>query len=74
MSRRNVHVLQRNLLPERLASVADDPPRWLFIEGNAEAIKQGPFVAVVGTRRATADGIEATQAGLQVLARYRLLR
>ena len=67
---RGVHVLQRNLLPEQLASIPDDPPRWLFIEGKAEAIRQGPFVAVVGTRKATADGLEATRRVCKVLARY----
>jgi DNA protecting protein DprA len=70
MGRRNVHLLQRNLLPERLAAIADDPPRWLFIEGKPEVLKQGPFVAVVGTRRATADGIEATRRVCKVLARF----
>ena len=42
-------------------SNTDDPPRWLFIQGNAELLKRGPFVAVVGTRNATEDGIEATR-------------
>ena len=70
MERHHVHVLQRNLLPDRLSAIPDDPPRWLFIEGNAELLKRGPVVAVVGTRSASEEGIEATRRVCKVLARY----
>ena len=74
MSEHGLHVLQRNLLPERLASIPDDPPRWLFIQGQPEVFKQGPYVAVVGTRKATPDGIEATKRVCKVLARYQTIK
>jgi DNA processing protein len=70
LERHDVHVLQRNRLPERLATIKDDPPRWLFIQGNVEAMTRGPYVAVVGTRQATDEGIEATKRICKVIARY----
>jgi DNA protecting protein DprA len=35
---------------------APDPPAWIFVEGNPRAL-QLPLVAIVGTRKPTADGL-----------------
>lgn len=38
----------------------EDPPHWLFVQGNVE-ILQVPSIAIVGTREPTADGLWLTE-------------
>jgi DNA protecting protein DprA len=46
--------------PQRLRDMSD-PPLWLFIEGNPAALSAPPLVAIVGTRKASKQGIETTR-------------
>jgi DNA processing protein len=44
------------LYPNSLFRLSN-PPRWLFVKGNANALSSPSIVAVIGTRSATLDGI-----------------
>lgn len=46
------------------------PPRWLFVQGDANVIRRKPAVAVVGTRDATKAGLAATRRVVQLLEIY----
>lgn len=52
--------------PVQLADVADAPP-FLFVEGDASILAE-PSVAVVGTRKASADGIQRAFRAAQALS------
>ena len=66
----SVSVLQSSWLPDRLRAIPDDPPKWLFVRGDAALLNQGPFVALVGTRKPSEKGLEAVLRVSKVLARY----
>lgn len=42
--------------PSRLTEIMDDAPRWLFVEGNIDAIGEPSQVALVGTRNPSEKG------------------
>jgi DNA protecting protein DprA len=69
---RNIHLVPPSLIPDRLGEV-DDPPLWLFVEGDREALYYRPAVAVVGTRNPTQAGYQATDIVTHTLAPYPIL-
>ena len=69
LAARRVQVLSPEQLPDRLAELRDGP-LWLFVQGDARALVDGPHVAVVGTRTASADGVRATHAAVRTMAAY----
>ncbi len=56
-------------LPEQLRLI-DTPPMWLFVQGDPEALFKAPLVAVVGTRKPSEKGLEATRKVVRMLAAY----
>ncbi|MFF4345582.1 DNA-processing protein DprA [Kitasatospora sp. NPDC001540] len=66
---RGVRVVGPAHLPKRLANLPDGP-LWLFVEGDPDALAAGPHVAVVGTRKASAEGVRATEAAVRTMAAY----
>ncbi|MFW5420893.1 DNA-processing protein DprA [Nocardiopsis sp. CNT-189] len=72
LASRNIHVLGPERLPRRLTRLPDpDRPRWLFLQGDPEALN-GTHVAVVGTREPSASGADAARAAVQTMAAYPL--
>ncbi len=67
---RGIMVIPPSALPTRFQEIKPDPPYWLFVEGRAELLNTRPTVAVVGTRKPTADGLRAASIVAQVLAPY----
>jgi DNA processing protein len=61
-ARRKTHILFRDTpeYPIGLYSL-NDPPTWLFVEGDTKALTESMIVAVVGTRNPTDQGLEATK-------------
>lgn len=66
---RKVRVIHGDELPKRIQEVPD-PPYWLFVEGNVKAIHHNPAVALVGTRKASQQGVRATLQAVRILAPY----
>jgi DNA protecting protein DprA len=69
LKRDNIHVIPLGQLPQPLQGMSD-PPRWLFVEGNPEALFGRPSIAVVGTRQSSDEGIRATNSIVRVLSAY----
>ena len=46
--------------PKRLREIPD-APRWLFAEGDSVVLSEGTFVAVVGTRQASDNGLKTAE-------------
>jgi len=67
--RRGIHIIPLDKLPAPLRDIPD-PPRWLFVEGDSNLLYHKPAVAVVGTRKPTANGIKATTHVTKQLACY----
>jgi DNA processing protein len=69
LSRRGIHclVLGDRAYPQRLLDLPD-PPLVVFAEGRLEILPERPWVAVVGTRRASTYGLEAAAWVGQTLA------
>lgn len=65
----NIHVVSPPLMPKSLR-VIDNPPRWLFVEGDPNVLLRRPAVAVVGTRNASVQGLRATRLVVQILEGY----
>ena len=53
--------------PERLRALKD-PPRWLFVEGNIEAVRSSSMVSIVGTRQASREGLRLAHESARFLA------
>lgn len=53
--------------PTRLLDLAQ-PPAWLFVQGDVSLLHHPAVVAVVGTRRPTADGLAAAKRASAVIA------
>ncbi|MDC4194585.1 DNA-protecting protein DprA [Enterobacter cloacae complex sp. RIVM_C039474] len=49
----------QDLFPQQLKNIPD-PPMWLFVEGNYHVLHR-PSVAIVGSRKATEDGLWLTK-------------
>ena len=47
-------------------------PRELFLRGDASLLERGPRIAVVGSRRASAEGLELARGITQVLAAHKV--
>jgi DNA processing protein len=69
IAERGVKLLGPRDLPDRFSSQKDGP-LWLFVEGDVSALSDGPHVAVVGTRKASASGIKAAEAAARTMAAY----
>lgn len=67
---RNVHVLPPSRLPQSLRSIEADAPKWLFVEGQVDALDTRPVIAVVGTRQPTERGRYATRIISRILSAY----
>jgi DNA protecting protein DprA len=65
----NVAIIGWAQLPDRLADLPDGP-RWLFVEGDTEALRSRPAVAVVGTRKASREGRQAVRTLARLIAGY----
>jgi len=70
---RNVRVIPPSQLPERLRSINEDAPKWLFVQGDAGVLNHHPAVAVVGTRTPTECGLDAARVVATILAPYPLV-
>ncbi len=53
--------------PDRLRDIKD-PPQWLFVQGSLDVLSIPNLVAVVGTRQASAQGIERARSVSRWLA------
>lgn len=69
LSRKGVKLLTGPGIPGRLRNI-ENPPKWLFVQGNSNLLDQYPAVAVVGTRQPTSGGIRATRFVAGALAPY----
>jgi len=69
LSSRNVQFVLGDELPESLRTIKDPPP-WLFVQGDLDALYLRPAVAVVGTRRPSDKGREAARKVVRMLAAY----
>lgn len=69
LAARGVRMLAPTELPPALREIPDGP-RWLFVEGNPEVLKQKPMVAVVGTRQPSEKGQQAARIVTELLAAY----
>jgi DNA processing protein len=60
-SKKNIRILfsGQNVFPQQLKSISE-PPMWLFVEGNYRTLLQ-PSIAIVGSRKATEDGLWLTK-------------
>jgi DNA processing protein len=67
---RGIRLVPGKSLPQSLQSIPD-PPRWLFVQGNEAVLYGQALVAVVGTRRPTPRGREATTRVVVTLAAYK---
>lgn len=66
---RGVHLVTPTRIPPRLREI-QDPPLWLFVEGDPCVLDRRPMVAVVGTREPTEKGLRAAEVVAKVLAPY----
>ena len=59
--KKNIHIFfyDQDIFPQQLKNIPE-PPMWLFVEGNYKVLHQ-PSVAIVGSRKATEDGIWLTK-------------
>lgn len=55
LEERRITILSPRQLPNRLTSYSDSP-RWLFVEGNVNALTGRPTIGVVGSRQPTENG------------------
>jgi DNA processing protein len=58
--------------PQRLRDI-DDPPRWLFVQGDVKLLSAPNLIAVVGTREASPRGIKRARELTQWLAEHGLI-
>ncbi len=57
--------------PKRLSNIPD-APLWLFVEGNSSLLSKDNLIAVVGSRSASSEGLEATRKLSTILSRHDL--
>jgi DNA protecting protein DprA len=57
--------------PQRLRDI-EDPPRWLFVQGDVKLLSAPNLIAVVGTREASPRGIKRARKLTQWLAEHGL--
>ncbi|HCE2119591.1 TPA: DNA-protecting protein DprA [Vibrio parahaemolyticus] len=59
--KKNIRIFfyDQDLFPQQLKNIPE-PPMWLFVEGNYMTLHQ-PSVAIVGSRKATEDGLWLTK-------------
>lgn len=69
LSSQGIQIIAFKDLPERLRRIPD-PPRWLFVQGNAAALYARPAVAVVGTRKPSDMGRRAASYVTRLLSPY----
>jgi DNA protecting protein DprA len=69
LATKRIYVIGPSELPPALQAIPD-PPSWLFVQGNVQLLYEGPFVAVVGTRKPTDQGREATTILAKQMAAY----
>jgi DNA processing protein len=55
------------LYPKQLLDI-DDPPKWLFVQGDVSTLSLPNLIAVVGTREASAQGVRRARRLTQWLA------
>lgn len=65
----DVAVIPPSQIPQRLAELPDRP-WWLFVQGSSQVLYRGPYVAVVGTRDPSAQGMKATEIVVRTMAAY----
>ena len=60
-TKKNIRIFfyDQDIFPPQLKNIPD-PPMWLFVEGNYRTLYQ-PSVAIVGSRKATEDGLWLTK-------------
>lgn len=66
---RDIVIIPSSELPDSLRQIPD-PPKWLFVQGNAGVLYDSPSVAVVGTRNPSNVGITAAGVIAKHLAAY----
>jgi DNA protecting protein DprA len=67
-SKKNIRILfsGQDVFPSQLKSIPE-PPMWLFVEGNYLTLLQ-PSIAIVGSRKATEDGLWLTKYIISAMA------
>jgi DNA processing protein len=58
--------------PQRLRDI-EDPPRWLFVQGDVKLLSAPNLIAVVGTREASPRGIKRARKLTRWLAEHELI-
>lgn len=67
---KDIKVISPSLLPQCFQNLENEAPKWLFVQGDEKLLEQSPKVAVVGTRKPTANGYRATNIISHVLSPY----
>lgn len=67
-----ITVLSASKIPPKLKALPQPPP-WLFVQGEADALYRSPAVAVVGTRTPTERGRRAAQLVVRQLCAYQIV-
>ncbi|MDC9502932.1 MULTISPECIES: DNA-processing protein DprA [unclassified Pseudoalteromonas] len=72
-TKKNIRIFfyDQDLFPQQLKSIPE-PPMWLFVEGNYKVLHQ-PSVAIVGSRKATEDGLWLTKYIIAAMANQGLV-
>lgn len=71
LAKYKIQIIPGYALPHDLRKI-ENPPRWLYVEGNIAALYGKPNIAVVGTRRASIEGLSTTRLVVRVLGSYKL--
>lgn len=71
--KKNIRIFfyDQDLFPQQLKSIPE-PPMWLFVEGNYLTLYQ-PSIAIVGSRKATEDGLWLTKYLIAAMANQGLV-
>lgn len=66
---RNIHILFQfePSFPKKLSEIPD-APYWLFVEGNRKLLSQDNLIAIVGSRSASQNGINAARSVSAILS------
>ncbi len=67
----SVSVLSPSQIPHKLSNIKS-PPKWLFVQGRSDTLRQQTTVAVVGTRKPSPRGITASRIVTSILSAYPL--
>ena len=58
--------------PSKLYNL-EEPPRWLFVQGDCDTLHSGYIIAIIGTRDATEQGVKLAKDVASNLAKHNLI-